>query len=725
MKNRKTFAQLMCATLLLLLSFDGLFAKSKSVGDPVRSYDRGYAYGIGQPKSTRDLPPGQLRKKLEGLPAKARGKALGWLQQISFPAEDLESLSVNSDGAIYYAEPVVSGTFIPAANEPTAVNTAMEESQVFQLHSRPGASNVVFLDFDGHTIEPSSGWTITTLQALPFDPSHNDNPVTVANFSQDELNRITEIWYRISEDFASFNIDVTTEEPAVFTPTTGHLLFTHDTDANGKAMPSQGVGGVAFINMFGRDNFVSTYSPTLVYYTNLSENDHGMATLNAEAGSHEFGHNLGLTHDGTSGSTYYEGHGDGLVSWAPIMGRPFTANVTQWSQGEYPGANNSQDDLALISAKIDWIGDDHSDSANQATPLVAQPNGDILVSSPELDPNNVLHENKGIINDRADSDWFYIDITDAGTINLTATPAWHSFTRVENIGANLDIELALYDANLVLLASHEPNNNTNAAVSINAISGRYYVQVQGVGNDTNSSYSDYASMGMYFIEGNIPVGSVDPVDTTPPLPASMSWQTAPSATGVSSITMTAVAATDDSGTVEYFFSCTAGGEGCTDSGWQTSRSHTATGLSADTFYAYTVSARDVTGNQNNTSNSRGDTTDAPAANFAPVAIAQYSPDPAVITKGKTVSVTLDGSASSDQDGSIVSFSWKDASGKLIGSNATVTVKLGTGNYGYSLTVTDNNGASDNTEVSVSVTKGGDSGGGGGGKPCNPKKQDCG
>ncbi len=722
MMHRNRFAPLIRATLLLLLSSGAVFAQGQS------KENHGRFYGIGKPAAIHDLPPGQLRKDLESLPAKARGKALGWLQEFSFPVEDVESLGVNIDGAIYYTDPVAPATADLTSDVSAASSSTLDESQVFQLHSKPGSSNIVFLDFDGHTIEASSGWTLTKLVALPFDPSGNDSPATAADFTQDELNRIFEIWHRISEDFAAFDIDVTTEDPIVFTATTGRLLFTHDTDATGQAMPSQGAGGVAFINMFGRDNFISYYSPAFVYYTNLSSSDYGMPTLNAEAGSHEFGHNLGLSHDGTSsGSTYYEGHGNGLVSWAPIMGRPFYANVTHWSQGEYPNANNTQDDLAIIAGKIGWSGDDHGDSAAAATPLLVEPNGSVLVSSPELDPENVLPENKGIIDDRTDVDWFYVDVTDTGALDITATPAWHSFTRSEDRGANLDIELALFDAGMVLLAVSDPDNDTNATVAISATAGRYYVQVQGVGNDTNSDYSDYASMGMYFLEGNIPVG---PVDSTPPSPASMSWQSSPNATSDSTISMTAVEATDDSGTVEYYFSCVAGGTGCTDSGWQASRSHTASGLSADTFYSYSVKARDAIGNQNGTSSSMGDTTDAPPANYAPVASASYSPEPAVITKGKTVSVTLDGSASSDQDGTIVSWSWKDSNGTLVGNNAAVTLKLRTGTYAYTLTVTDNNGAVSSNVLSVSVTKSGGGGGGGddgggGGKPCNPRKEVCG
>ena len=146
-------------------------------------------------------------------------------------------------------------------------------------------------------------------------------------------------------------------------------------------------------------------------------------------------------------------------------------------------------------------------------------------------------------------------------------------------------------------------------------------------------------------------------DTQPPSPSTMAWQSDPTAGSESTIAMTSVEATDESGTVEYLFTCVAGDPACVDSGWQASRSYTASGLNPETYYEFNVKARDNSGNQNATSSSEGDTTDAPPPppdeNIAPSATASYSPAPAVISKGKTANLTLDGSASSDQDGTIV------------------------------------------------------------------------
>jgi len=699
MMRIKRCATVFFTSILLIFISQSLHAQGNDGNAP------GKSFGKGQPANVLDLPAGQLRRDIENLPVQAREKAMNRLRKFSFPEEDLGSIRVSFEGSIWYEDnfEAAAADVKPAAGPPD--NAALTESAIFSLHSLPGSSNVIFLDFDGAHVK-NTDWNTTgrALNPLPFDPSENDDPPTEANFTQDELNRIFEIWHRISEDYAPFDLDITTEEPAVFTSTTGHVVFTHFRDANNRLMPGYSAGGIGFIDVFGTADYVSKTSPAFVYYTNLSVGANGEPTYNAEVGSHEIGHNLGLSHDGTGGSSYYNGHGTGLVSWAPIMGRGQDSNVTTWSKGDYPGANNFQDDVAIVAAKLGYTGDDHGNSAALATAITVEANGDILVSSPELDPGNELPENKGIIDDRFDVDWFYIDVADDSTLTISATPAWHSFTRSSNRGANLDIELALFDASMGLLAVADATNDTGATVISPLSAGRYFLQVDGVGNHTFSDYSDYSSMGMFFLEGSLQSGSPD---TTPPAPGVMAWQAAPQAMSETSISMTAVEATDDSGSVEYYFTCVAGGAGCGDSGWQSGRSHTASGLIPDTYYSYKVKARDSSRNQNSHSATMGDTTDEPPPppeNEAPVAAASYSPSPAVITKGKTMNVTLNGAASSDSDGSIVAWSWQNASGSNVSQNSITIVKLRAGEHAFTLTVTDNDGATASTQLTVVVTK---------------------
>jgi hypothetical protein len=64
-------------------------------------------------------------------------------------------------------------------------------------------------------------------------------------------------------------------------------------------------------------------------------------------------------------------------------------------------------------------------------------------------------------------------------------------------------------------------------------------------------------------------------------------------------------------------------------------------------------------------------------------------------------ITLDGSASSDSDGSIVDFSWTWSGGEANGS--TVIVRLPVGATSITLTVTDDDGATDSDVVRVQVT----------------------
>jgi hypothetical protein len=101
---------------------------------------------------------------------------------------------------------------------------------------------------------------------------------------------------------------------------------------------------------------------------------------------------------------------------------------------------------------------------------------------------------------------------------------------------------------------------------------------------------------------------VGPPDTTAPRPNPMRWQSSPRANDSSSISMTAVTATDNSGVVQYQFLCVSGSQGCVNSSWQSSTQYTATGLAPNTRYGFKVKARDASGNETRLSSTSSATT---------------------------------------------------------------------------------------------------------------------
>ena len=560
----------------------------------------------GFPERLEELPPGRLKSQIERLPPAAQQRALQWLQRFSLPMADIDYLRVDPQGGVYYSDTELPEPVDDAEAGLPAQPQAVAPEQTFFLHSRPGADKTVFLDFDGAVISGTawnSGGAADPLFARPYDTDGNPG-----SFSEAERAAIAEIWHRVAEDLAPFEIDVTTEDPGGFGPTTGHVLITADRDQNNAAMPAQGAGGVAYVGVWGT-SYYTHYQPALVYFDNLGN---GYPPYVAEAASHEFGHNLALSHDGTSSQSYYSGHGSGYVSWAPIMGVGYYNNVTQWSQGEYPGANNPQDDLAIIAGQLSYRTDDHAGSLNGATPLQVDANGSVYVTFPEIDPDNLNPANKGIIETRGDSDLFWFDSA-AGAVSFNLIPAWEAFYRSSRRGANLDIQARLLDSGGQLVTSSDPLDDTLAQLGADLPAGRYYLEVSGVGN-AGVPYSDYGSLGMYFISGTVQPAALD---QTAPTPDPMGWALAPVASGASRIDMTALTASDASGGVQYWFQCVSGGSGCADSGWQASTQYSASGLSAGTLYSFRVKAADAAGNETAWSDLGSATT---AVNQVPVAV---------------------------------------------------------------------------------------------------------
>lgn len=92
----------------------------------------------------------------------------------------------------------------------TASGNLVPLDQTFMLHSRPGSKRTIYLNFKGATLT-GTVWNTSsqpTITALPFDTDG-----VPYSFSTAELERIRYIWQRVAEDYAPFEVDVTTEAP--------------------------------------------------------------------------------------------------------------------------------------------------------------------------------------------------------------------------------------------------------------------------------------------------------------------------------------------------------------------------------------------------------------------------------------------------------------------------------------------------------------------------------
>ncbi|HQC97656.1 MAG TPA: PKD domain-containing protein, partial [Aquabacterium sp.] len=332
-------------------------------------------------------------------------------------------------------------------------------------------------------------------------------------------------------------------------------------------------GGVAYLGVF--DDTSNYYKPALVFYDKLGP---GNEKYIAEAISHEAGHNMGLSHDGNATTGYYSGQGSGATGWAPIMGVGYYQSLVQWSRGEYSGANNTQDDYAVMQSNgLLLRTDDHGGTRATATALTATSSGG-LTSLAAV----------GIIERPGDVDMFSF-AAGAGSASFTVSPAARS--------ANLDALVTLSDSNGAVLATFNPADALNATFSATLpAAGTYYLAVTGTGkgDPLTTGYSNYGSLGQYAVAATVYTpGSVAP---TAVIVASATSGTAPV-----TVNFSGTGSTDPDGSVvawDWSFSDGVTASGSTTSRtWSTAGSYVATlkvtdnaGLSASSSVTVTVNA---------------------------------------------------------------------------------------------------------------------------------------
>ena len=393
---------------------------------------------------------------------------------------DDPSLFLTDDGSLGYAEAMPLTDTVQASSltsVPLGVN-------VFALGSKPTSPRVIYLDFDGH-LSTDAAWAAAgappIIASAPFDVDGTPG------FSPAEQALIFEVWQRVSEDYLPFDVNVTTVDPGVEA-----LRRTGPTDTSyGQRVvisPSNWVGvntlGIALLDSFDEPED----RPAYVFTSNSGGTS---AKTVAEAASHEAGHTFGLLHDATAGASYYDGHG----VWAPIMGRSIdpAKPVTQWSRGEYAGADNQQDDLAFIASYTGLRADDHGNDGGSAT----------VVAATSTTP--------GVIGRAGDRDVFAVQAGGGKlVVTLRPPPAGRTWS-------NLLARVVVRNSAGAIVATDVPTAASSWSVGVQATvpAGRYTIEVEPIGWRTPiDGFSTYGSLGAYELSVSTPAGLAPPQTAT-------------------------------------------------------------------------------------------------------------------------------------------------------------------------------------------------------------------
>ncbi len=372
-----------------------------------------------------------------------------------------------------------------------------------EFSSNPGAPRTIYLDFNGHT---QKQWTRTDVT-----PNVTFNNVVSAafdtdgrfGFSDSEIAQIRDIWSRVAEDFAPFNVNVTTKQTVAWGSDDRYVV----------------VGGKDFLTPEHRGGYSSASNVVYVFSEEIKSmvTDHegkpaNLAAATASTASHEVGHTFGLSHDRRYDNTgkYIDDYSRGDADWTPIMGDCLSVDRTVWSTnaivgevkdvyGRFAGYER-QNQLDVLSGVLGLREDEAGDRWTNAKDMPS-----ILITS-----TNKYGVVPGIIGTSTDSDWFHFR-TDGGTNSITLNTS--------EFGANLEAKMTLWESIRVgagirsqqVVRPIFESVGFNLGLVKNLVAGSYFVSIQG--NNTAPIQGKYANVGQYTLSVGSSVSAAPSVGT--------------------------------------------------------------------------------------------------------------------------------------------------------------------------------------------------------------------
>jgi hypothetical protein len=361
------------------------------------------------------------------------------------------------------------------------------------LNSLQGAAKSIYLDFNGHF---QTQWNRT-------DPLIKQTYQEV--FSQPAIlseAQIRKIWETVAEDFAPFNVNVTTVEPPSFANNaavrvviagensasliTGlnsyRTIISNSFIVDTPTSSPPGYSGYSSIGSFtsAEPNVVYVFAERIKSMGSISAEGHSMtaAQVIGNTASHEAGHSFGLNHHAGFDANGTESDYDvGTSLTTPIMGENISGDRTLWSQ--YTSGSTTVGHIGQLNTLLSIRPDDHGNSS------IAGPTQ--LNVGYWFQPKTATV--KGVVGNFSDEDWFRFS-TGGGDFKFDVKTVEF---------ANLDAKLELYQsttAGLTLLATVDPPtlagkpfSGLGANLSKTLGAGTFFVAVK--------SHGGYGDMGNF------------------------------------------------------------------------------------------------------------------------------------------------------------------------------------------------------------------------------------
>ena len=400
------------------------------------------------------------------------------------------------------------------------------------LHSLVGAPATLYLDFDGNfeTTWSKHDFGYDTSSFIPtysemkdkrpgiitpaFDADGDGNPI---GFSAADDDAMRKIWQRVAEDFAPFNIDVTTVDPGSFNNkqalrvAIGGSAYDWFQDST-VAKPNSGISSASSFTD-SLSNVVYVFSDLIRQWDTAKFKDGDGRPIQlipavASTISHEAGHAFGLRHQSTfnANGTVKQDYNPGGASWTPIMGNSLGSDRTKWWNG-MADDKMAQDDMAVMAGPASPNGFGYRPQ-EALRPLAVQ------------SPYWSTQATSGVISKIAEGDMYWFS-TSGGPTQISVVVAAES-------GPNLDATLTIMRftpwaapystmtfVGYVDAAPTSTDQGLNASYYNASLSGgMYYVTV--------GSHGTYGDVGQYTIavfSGFRNVASIPP----PPAPTGATY----------------------------------------------------------------------------------------------------------------------------------------------------------------------------------------------------------